>query len=346
MECPMQKIRLGRTDLQVTRTAFGALPIQRVDMATATTILRRAVELGVNFFDTARGYSDSEEKLGAALTDVREDVIIATKVPGRDRASVLELLETSLAKLRTDRVDILQLHNPGDLPDPDDPESAYAGLIEARGQGKTRFIGITNHRLDNAVAAAESGLYDTIQYPVSPLSAEKDLEFVSLCQARDVGVIAMKALSGGLVRNVEGAFAFFRQFEHVAAIWGIQRMSELEQFAALEADPPALDDAMRESIRADREELGADFCRGCGYCLPCPNGIEVPMAARMKYLLRRSPSARLLTADWQERMRRIEQCTECGQCRQRCPYELDTPTLLRKMLEDYETVIAGGAESI
>ena len=338
----MRKIRLGRTGLMVTQTAFGALPIQRVDMETARAILRRAQEGGVNFFDTARSYTDSEAKLGAALAGVRDEIVLATKVSGKDRAAVSALLEASLAELKTDYVDILQLHNPRELPDPDDPQSAYAGLLEAKRAGQARFIGITNHRLDNALAAAESGLYDTVQYPLSPISAERNLELVDVCKAKDVGVIAMKALSGGLVTDARAAFAFFRQFDNVAAIWGIQRMGELEQFLALEADPPGMDEIMRAAIEADRAELSGDFCRGCGYCLPCPAGINIPMAARMKYLLRRSPSERLLSGTWPEQMRRIADCTECGDCRSRCPYELDTPALLRKMLTDYEAVLANG----
>lgn len=338
----MHKIRLGRTDLQVTRTAFGALPIQRVDVAVSSAILRRAVDAGINFIDTARGYSDSEEKIGVALGDVRDDVILATKVPGKDRAGVLGLLEASLSKLETDRVDLLQLHNPRDLPDPEDPDSAYAGLVEARDRGKTRFIGITSHRLDVAMAAVDSDAYDTIQYPLSLLSAEKDLELITAAKAHDVGVIAMKALAGGLVRNVEAAFAFFRQFDNVAAIWGIQGMTELEQFIALEANPPELDETMLAAMEADRIELSGDFCRGCGYCLPCPSDINIPLAARMSFLLRRAPTERFLTDDWREQMARIELCTDCGQCRTRCPYELDTPELLRKMLADYEAVLEGG----
>ena len=239
-------------------------------------------------------------------------------------------------------MDILQLHNPPELPDPDDANSAYAGLLEARERGKARFLGITNHRLRVAVSAVESGLFDTIQFPLSALSSPQELRFVELCQAHDVGVIAMKALCGGLIRNIPAAFAFFRQFDHVVPIWGIQRVSELEQFLALEADPPVLDEKMRADIEAERAELGGEFCRGCGYCLPCPADIPIPMAARMAYLLRRAPTARYLTPEWQEQMRRIEDCTDCGQCRQRCPYELDPPGLLRKMYEDYKTFLSPG----
>ncbi|MHC4715712.1 MAG: aldo/keto reductase [Planctomycetota bacterium] len=336
----MDKIRLGRTGLMVTRSGFGALPIQRVDFETARRILRAAVAGGINFIDTARGYTDSEEKIGHALADLRDEIILATKIGSRDRAGLLENLAASLANMKTDHVDILQLHNPPELPDPADPDSAYAGLIEAKERGLTRFVGITNHRLDVALAAVRSGLFDTIQFPFSAISAERDMELVEACKAADVGLIAMKALCGGLLTDIPAALAFFRQFDNVVPIWGIQRDEELAEFLALEADPPALDEAMRAAIEKDRAELAGDFCRGCGYCLPCPAEIPIPMAARMAYLLRRSPTARLLGDEWQEKMRKITECTDCGQCSQRCPYELDTPSLLRKMYEDYCDVLA------
>ena len=332
----MEQTKLGRTGMHVSRTAFGALPIQRVSFKQARTILRQAYEGGITFFDTARGYSDSEEKIGEALSSVRSEIVLATKSSGaRDRASLLERLEVSLKNLRTDHVDLLQLHNPGTLPDPEDPDSLYGGLLEARRKGMARHIGITNHKLDNAIAAARSGLYDTVQFPLSAISADKDLDLVDVCRQNDVGLIAMKALSGGLLTDARLAFAALRQYENVVPIWGIQRESELAEFLALEADPPLMDDGMRAAIEREKAELSGDFCRGCGYCLPCQVEIPIPTAARMAYLLRRSPNERLLTPEWQEQMMRIEDCLECGQCSERCPYDLDTPALLKKMLQNY-----------
>ena len=337
----MEKIRLGRTGLMVTRSAFGALPIQRVGLETARAILRRAYEAGINLFDSARGYSDSEEKLGYALADVRDEIHIATKSSGaKDGADLLARLEISLTNLRTDHVDILQLHNPRQLPDPDDPESLYAGLMAARQQGKCRFIGITNHRLDVALQAARSGLYDTVQFPLSALSADKDLELPEVCARHDIGLIAMKALSGGLLDNAAVAFAGLRRFDNVVPIWGIQRLEELDEFLALEADPPALDAAMLAEIARYRQELSGNFCRGCGYCLPCPAEIPINTAARITFLMRRSPSARFLTPEFQEQMRRINDCQACGHCTDNCPYELDTPALLKRQLAGYEEMLA------
>ncbi len=336
----MEKVRLGRTELMVSRTSFGVLPLQRVEREEAARILRRAHEAGINFFDTARGYTDSEEKIGYALADVREDILIASKSGAITREGIEEQLATTLRNLKTDYVDILQLHNPRALPDPHDPNSSYAALVDAKKAGKVRFIGITNHSREVADQAVETDLYDTLQFPLCMISDEQDLALARKAAARDMGVIAMKALSGGLITQARAAFAFLRREPHIVPIWGIQRMEELEEFLALEADPPALDEALWRVIEADRESLSGQFCRGCGYCLPCPADIPIPMAARMHLLLRRMPFESFLKPDWQQRMARIDQCTECGQCAARCPYGLHPSALLKLAKGEYDAFLA------
>jgi len=331
----MKKIRLGRTELMVGKTSFGALPIQRVDMAEAIPILRKAYESGINFFDTARAYTDSEEKLGQSLSDVRGDIMIATKTFARNRDELFQQLETSLGNLKTDHVDILQLHNPAQLPDKEDPEGLYQAMLEARKKGMTRFLGISNHRLSVAMEAITSGMFDTLQFPLNSLSADSDLALVDACKKHDVGFIAMKAISGGLITNVATSFAFLRQYDNVVPIWGIQRMSELEEFLALEKNPPALNDAMWATIKKDREELAGGFCRACGYCMPCTVGIQIPTAARIALLMNRAPYKRFLSDEFRKQMDLIEECEECGECKEKCPYELDTPNLLKENLKAY-----------
>lgn len=332
----MEVTRLGRTDLTVTRTGFGALPLQRISNEEAAAILKRAFDAGITFYDTARGYTDSEEKLGYALSGARDKIVIATKSGATTRASLLADLETSLRNLRTDYVDILQLHNPAVLPDPEDAESSYAGLIEAREKGMVRFIGITQHSQERAYAAVDSGLYDTLQYPLCYLSSEEDLALIGKCRERDMGVIAMKPLSGGLLTDARPAFAFLRQYENVVPIWGIQRMSELEEIINYDADPPQMDSQMQATIASDRQDLAGNFCRACGYCLPCPAGIPITWAARMGVALRRMPYEQFLTPEWYEQMQRVTKCADCNHCRDNCPYGLDTPSLLKRMLAEYE----------
>jgi len=332
----MEQIRFGRTNLLVSRSGFGAIPIQRISFEDARHLLRKAYDHGMNFFDTARGYTDSEEKIGAALSDVRKEIIIATKTPGGDREAVLRDLEISLRNLRTDYIDIYQIHNPPSLPDPDDPSGAFSGLLEARKQGKIRFIGITNHRLGVILEAIATGLYDTVQYPLSALATDADLKAIQECQKHDIGFIAMKALAGGLLTNAAPAFAFLRQYKNVVPIWGIQTEPELDEFLGYEKQPPVLDKQMWQLIEQDRAALSGSFCRACGYCLPCPAGIPIPMAARMSLLLRRMPFQQFMEDNWRKQMMLIRDCQDCGHCKDHCPYHLDTPVLLREMLDDYE----------
>ncbi|HEY5957200.1 MAG TPA: aldo/keto reductase, partial [Polyangiaceae bacterium] len=260
----MKLVVLGRTRLSVPQLAFGALPVQRASSEDGVRLIRKAFDSGIRFFDTARAYSDSEEKLGLALTDVRQEAVIATKTMATDAAGARRDLETSLGKLRTSYVDIIQLHNPERVPDPNDDSSAYAALVAARRQGLVRFVGITNHRAAVAREAVSSRLFDTLQFPLSHISSAEDLSLVEHCRKHDVGFIAMKALCGGLLTDIPAAFAFFRQLDTALPIWGIQHERELDQFLELERKPPALTVELIEGIERDKRELASSFCRGCG----------------------------------------------------------------------------------
>jgi len=334
---PMDKMRLGRMGILAGRTAFGALPLQRTEKGEAVRILRKAYDGGIDFYDTARGYSDSEEKVGLALSAVRKRITIATKTHASDGETMHEHLRQSLEKLKTDYIDVYQLHNPPAVPKPGD--ELYDSLAGLKRGGAVRYIGITCHKLSNAVEAAKSGLYDTVQFPLSYLSSEQELAVAGNCRDASVGLIAMKALSGGLVSSAAAAFAFLRQYDNVLPIWGIQREPELDEFLALEKNPPALTGALQQTIEKDRKELSGVFCRGCGYCQPCPAGIPIWMATRMSLLLRRAPSRNFTTPEWREAMERIEDCTNCGHCRERCPYGIDTPELLKANLKDYREFV-------
>ncbi|MCB5942222.1 aldo/keto reductase [bacterium 210820-DFI.6.52] len=335
----MNTVTLGRTGLTVNKNGFGALPIQRIPKEEAVAIVRRALDGGITFFDTARLYSDSEEKLGAALAGRRGEVVLATKTPATDAAGFWRDLDASLAALQTDYIDLFQFHNPAFCPKPGDGSGLYEAMLEAREQGKIRFIGLTNHRLHVAREAVESGLYDTLQFPFCYLASPDDLALVESCRQHGVGFIAMKALSGGLIQNSAAAYAFLAQFEGVLPIWGVQRMAELEEFLAYGENPPALTEELQALIERDKLQLAGDFCRGCGYCLPCPAGIEIPNAARMSLMLRRSPPAPWLGEEWQAKMAKIDDCIHCNHCVNHCPYGLDTPKLLRQNYEDYKTFL-------
>ena len=337
----MHTVTLGKTGITVSKNGFGALPIQRVSKETAVKMARKAYQAGITYFDTARWYTDSEEKLGEAFDGIREKVYIATKTGASTAEAFWKDLETSLHNLRTDYIDVYQFHNPPVCPKPGDGSGLYEAMLEAKAQGKVRHIGITNHRLAVAQEAITSGLYETLQFPFCYLSGEQELELVYQCQEADLGFIAMKALSGGLITNSAAAYAFLAQYENVLPIWGVQRETELDEFISYMEQPPAMTDALAELIARDRKELSGDFCRGCGYCMPCPAGIEIHTCARMSLLIRRSPSKAQLTEQAQEMMKKIEGCLHCGQCRGKCPYELDTPALLQKNYADYKKILAG-----
>ena len=337
----METVTLGSTGITVNKNGFGALPIQRISTEDAAALARKAYDAGITFFDTARFYTDSEVKLGVAFEGMREKVYIATKTAAATPEEFWDQLQTSLSNLKTDYIDIYQFHNPAVCPKPGDGSGLYEAMLEAKAQGKIRHIGITNHRLTVAKEAIESGLYETLQFPFCYLATEKDIELVEACKKANMGFIAMKALSGGLITNSAAAYAFEAQYDNVLPIWGVQRESELDEFISYIDNPPVMNDELQAVIDQDREQLSGEFCRGCGYCMPCPVGIEINNCARMSLLLRRSPSELQLTEDVQNKMKKIENCLHCNQCKSKCPYGLDTPTLLAKNYEDYKKVLAG-----
>lgn len=334
----MQTVRLGKTNITVSKNGFGALPVQRVSIDEAIRLLRKAYNGGINYFDTARFYTDSEEKIGLALSDVRENIIISTKTMRTDAEGFWRELNESLTLLKTDYIDIYQFHNPPFCPKPGDGTGLYEAMLEAKKLGKIRHIGITSHKLTIAEEAVRSGLYETLQFPFSYLASEKEEALVKLCEENDVGFICMKALAGGLISHSDAAYAFLANYP-VAPIWGIQKECELDEFLAYNENPPSMTDEIVAFIARERDELKGDFCRGCGYCMPCPVGIQINNCARMSLMIRRAPVAAQLSESSQAMMKKIEDCIECGQCKSKCPYGLDTPNLLKKNYEDYKTFL-------
>ena len=337
----MAKVTLGSTGITVEKNSFGALPIQRISKEEAVKLLRKAYDAGVTFYDTARYYTDSEEKVDEAFADMREKIYIATKTGATTVEGFWQDLNTSLEKLQTDYIDIYQFHNPAFCPKPGDGTGLYEAMLEAKEKGMIRHIGITNHRLNVAHEAVESGLYETLQFPFCYLATDKDIALVEACKEAGMGFIAMKALSGGLITNSAAAYAYLAQFDNVLPIWGVQREYELDEFLSYIDNPPMMTEELAAVIEKDRGELLGEFCRGCGYCMPCPVGIEINNCARMRLMIRRAPSEAQLTEEMQAKMKLIEKCLHCGKCKSKCPYELDTPTLLEKNYKDYCEILAG-----
>ena len=337
----MKTVTLGSTGITVNKNGFGALPIQRLGRDGAVKLLRKAYDAGINFFDTAHAYTDSEEKVGEALSDVRKNIFIATKSGEVTADGFRKDLETSLVRLKTDYIDIIQFHNPSFCPKPGDSSGLYDAALKAKEEGLVRHIGITNHRLSVAAEAIESGLYETLQFPFCYLATDKDIALVNGCKEHGMGFIAMKALSGGLINNSRAAYAFEALFDNVLPIWGVQKESELDEFISYMTNEPVMDDELRAVIKHDVDELSGSFCRGCGYCMPCPVGIEINNCARMSLMLRRAPSKNWLNETWQANMKKIESCLHCNKCSGKCPYGLDTPSLLAENYKDYKEILAG-----
>ena len=336
----MRQLELGKTGIRTPQNAFGALPIQRVDTDTAVGLLRKAYDGGMTYFDTARSYTDSEEKMGRAFEGMRDKIFIATKTMADTPEKLWEDLKTSLKNLRTDYIDVYQLHCVPRCYRPGDGTGMYEALLEAKEKGLIRHIGITAHKIGVAEEIAASGLYETLQFPFSYLATDRDIALVRSCEEAGVGFVAMKGLSGGLLTDSRACMAFMSKYP-VLPIWGIQRETELDEWLGFFDREVSLDDEINAIIEKDRNELQGEFCRGCGYCLPCTAGITINQCARMSQLIRRAPSKMLLSEHWQAEMMKIENCAECGACMKRCPYGLDIPKLLRKNLADYKDVLSG-----
>ena len=332
-------MRLGKTNLEVNKNGFGALPIQRCTIDEAVEILKKAYDNGINFFDTAHFYTDSEEKMGKAFEGIpRENIYIASKTAAETPEVFWSDLETSLKSLKTDYLDLYQFHNISFIPKQDD--EVFKAMTEAKEKGMVKHIGITTHKITHAHEAVESGLYETLQYPFSYLSGDEEIELVKKCEKLDVGFIAMKAMGGGLIKNSKASFAFLNQFENVLPIWGIQKLQELDEFLSYDKNTILTDD-LKTDIEKDKKELGENFCRGCAYCMPCPEEINISLCARMSLWIRRFPAEPYLTAEYREMMDHTKDCSECYSCVDKCPYELDIPELLKENYEDYQNVLSG-----
>ena len=341
MDISMNKVILNN-GVEMPQMGYG---VYQVSPAECEHCVSDALKVGYRMIDTAQAYHN-EEGVGNAVQKSgidRKEIFLVSKVwisnYGYEKAKTS--IDESLRKLQTDYIDLFQFHNPAVLPDINDPDGPFAAALEAKQKGYIRHIGITNHRLKVAHEAIESGNFETLQFPFCYLATEKDLELVELCREHDMGFIAMKGLSGGLLNNAEACYAFMQEHPDVVPIWGIQHEWELDQWLELTERNPRMTPELQAVIDHDRKELAGDFCRSCGYCLPCPAGIQINQCARISLMIRRAPSESWLAPAMQDEMEKIEHCLGCGQCKSRCPYELDTPNLLKRNLADYRRILAG-----
>jgi predicted aldo/keto reductase-like oxidoreductase len=329
----MKRIRLGKSELSVSQVGFGGIPIQRVSFAEAEKCIHTALDLGINYIDTALVYSDSEEKIGRALKGKRDKVVLATKVPPRSREFVAESLEGSLKKLKTDYIDLYQLHNVENKELLETSKDVIDILQKAREQGKIRHIGVTIHGVDWANEVIRTGLFETVMIAMNFIVNEAEQNVLPTAREFDVGVIAMKPLAGGHITNAALAMKYFAGFDDVVPLVGIERPEEIKQIVEIVESGGALTDQEISEMEKIKEESGTQFCRRCGYCLPCPQGIDIVLVNTFYSIAKRMPLDSVLTGGIAESMRKAKDCVECGTCEERCPYHLNIRQLIR---ENYE----------
>ncbi|MFN2272638.1 MAG: aldo/keto reductase [Anaerolineae bacterium] len=333
--------RLGKTGLEVSRVGIGGIPIQRPSEDEAIKIIHRALDLGINFIDTAAGYGNSEERIGKALIGHRDQVVIATKSgrPGKTEAAAE--LERSLKRLQTDVIDIWQLHNISNAEkyaQVTGPGGSLETAQEALQAGKIRHIGLSSHNLDIAIKAVKSGLFEVIQFPFNYVTREPEDELIPLAKEYDVGFIGMKPFAGGMLGNATLSIKYVLQFTWVVPDPGIQKVEEIEEIVAIvESGDWDLTPQERQEIEARRAELGTQFCRQCGYCQPCPEDVNIPMVMITQGMWKLWPRDTFLR--WMgEVADGARNCIECGECETKCPYQLPIREMIAENIAFYERV--------
>jgi predicted aldo/keto reductase-like oxidoreductase len=330
-------MQLGATGLKVSRVGFGGIPIQRLSEADAIAVVRRCAELGITFFDTATRYTTSEERIGQALSGRREGLVLATKTQARDDDDALKDLAQSLRRLRTNTIDLWQLHNvstPAALETVLAPGGALEGAQRARDQGTVRHIGITSHRLDVALEAVATGRFETVQFPFNYVTNEAAEKLIPLAQERGVGFIGMKPFAGGMLDVARLSIRYVLQFDTVLPDPGIQTLVEIEEIAEIVERGTPLTDAEQTEIATIRGTLGTRFCRRCGYCLPCEQGLRIPFLLNLRSTVARMPRE-LIQERFTDAIAKGRECIRCGACEERCPYHLPIREMITESLEAY-----------
>ncbi len=319
--------------MNVSVVGFGGIPIQGLSFAEAEKVLLHAVDKGINFFDSARGYTDSEKKMGRALASRRAQIYLATKALSRDGKGMSGELEASLRNLKTDMIDLYQLHAVGSKKQLErilGPGGAYEMLSRARREGKIRWIGITGHSRDILLEAARSGLFDTVQLPFNPIETEWADAVLPAAKEVGLGTIGMKPVAGGALRNAPQAIRYALNRGIDVSIPGMDATAQVDENARAGESLDPLSEAELESLRKEKALWGDKFCRRCGYCLPCPQGLNIPFLLLIegyysRYELRDWALARLQGLD-----KSYADCAECGECLEKCPYHLPIPELMKK----------------
>jgi uncharacterized protein len=331
METTLRYVKLGSTDLTVSELGFGCIPIIRFPKDDSVKVLRHALERGITFYDTANAYRDSEEKLGIAFDGVREQVVLASKTLKRGAAEALGHLENSLRMLKTDHLDLYQLHQIAQEKDWQEvtaPFGALGALLKAKDAGKIRFLGVTSHNLSMALKLVKSGHFATIQFPFNLIEQGAKDELIGAAREQGMGFICMKPFGGGVIDNGTVAFKYLRNHSEVIPIPGFESIEQVDQVISFYAHPNAISERDLEIMENYRRELGKRFCRRCEYCQPCPRGVLITPAMGYPIVAARMSPA-VAVEFCKVPMESVLYCSECGACSKRCPYELQIPEMLK-----------------
>ena len=339
-----RRMVLGRTGLEVHRMGFGGIPIQRVAEKQAIETVRHAVECGIDFIDTARAYTTSEERIGRALGETDKKVVLASKSQVRTADGIRKEIETSLKNLQRDRIDLYQCHYVKDQEDYAQVTSAggaLKGLVRARDEGLIGHIGLTSHSLDLIGKVLDDELFDTVMLCFSFLESAAAETVIPTAQRKNIGVIAMKPFSGGVLAEARLCLKYVLSHPGVLVIPGVESSSLFDANWQVFQDSWRLDDGEKEEIESIRRQYDKSFCRRCDYCQPCSEQIPIQLILGMRYAIQRFGDA-LLEKDWmQSGVENARRCSECGECMERCPYELPIPEMIRDNLkwldEDYRS---------
>jgi len=311
----------------------------RLEKKEAVALLHYAYEHGVTLFDTANAYADSEEKVGEAFHGMRDKVVIATKTAKRDGAGAMEHLELSLRKLRTDYIDVYQLHQVSKESEWEEitgPNGAMEAILKARDEGKVRHIGFTSHNLNVAIKIAKTGQFATVQFPFNFIESDPEKELFPLAREIGMGILAMKPFGGGALDDGKLALKFILQSKGVVPLPGFDATWQVDQaISTLQENPGEITGEELAAMERYREELGKEFCRRCEYCQPCPQGVEITSAMQYELVSRKMPLETLLSFSGPA-METVQNCIECGTCVERCPYSLSIPQVIKRNYDLYK----------
>jgi predicted aldo/keto reductase-like oxidoreductase len=335
----LEKIRLGKTDMLVSRLGFGGIPIQRLNEDEAVTVVKKCLDLGITFLDTANAYTTSEERIGKAISGRREELAIATKSISRKREGVEKHLKLSLERLNVEYIDLYQFHGISDFNSLDTvlaSDGPISVVEKAKEMGLVKHIGITSHQMDVAKKAVASGRFETIMFPFNFVTSEAADELLPLARKHDVGFIVMKPLAGGMIANARIAFKYLLQFPDIVTICGIEKLTEIEEIVQIVEGSHKMTAAEVEEMQKLKEELGTRFCHRCDYCQPCQQSIAISTVMIYPSLARRLPPEHLVSGIWSAVMERAAECTECGECEERCPYHLPIHDMIAEHVKQYQ----------